>query len=217
MKIIEIGNKNYPKKLLNIYDPPKKLYVLGNEKILNEFSLAIVGSRNCTKYGEEIAKSLSYNLAKYKINIVSGMARGIDASAHLGCIMGNGKTVAVLGSGFNHIYPKENIKLFNKILESGGAIITEYEEDIIPKPENFPKRNRVISGISSGAVLVEAAEKSGSLITANLTLDQGKEVFAVPGNINSKMSKGTNSLIKEGAKVVTNVFDILEEFNNLSF
>lgn len=212
MKIISKEDKNYPKMLLNLIDPPKKIYVLGNENILDNFSIAIVGSRKCTKYGKEIAKSLAYNLSKYEINVVSGMAKGIDSFAHIGAIMGKGKTVAVLGSGFNHIYPQENKKLFEDIIASGGAVITEYEEHVMPLAENFPKRNRIISALSNGVVVVEAASRSGSLITAEIALEQGKEVFAVPGNINSNMSKGTNRLIKDGAKLVENVFDILEEY-----
>lgn len=212
MKIIEKNDKSYPKKLLEIYNPPERLYIIGDEKILNEFSIAIVGVRNCTKYGKEIAKSLAYNLSKYGVNIISGMAKGIDSFAHIGTIMGNGKTVAVLGSGFNHIYPKENIQLFNEIIKSGGAVVTEYEENILPLPENFPKRNRIISALSEGVVVVEAGKRSGSLITAEIALEEGKEVFAVPGNITSYTSRGTNSLIKDGAKLVENVMDILEEY-----
>lgn len=212
MKIIKLGDKEYPEKLLNIYNPPKKLYVLGNETILNEFGIAIVGSRNCTRYGEQTAKSLAYNLAKNSINVISGMAKGIDSAGHIGCIMGKGKTIAVLGSGFNHIYPKENTYLFKQIINSGGIVITEYEPNTLPNKENFPRRNRIISGLSQGVVVIEAAEKSGSLITAEIALDEGKDVFAVPGNINSQLSKGTNELIKDGAKLVTNVLDILEEY-----
>ena len=212
MKVIYKDDKAYPKMLQKINEPPKKLFVLGDERILNGFCIGIVGSRRCTKYGEDIAKSLAFNLAKYNVNIVSGMARGIDSVAHIGTIMGNGKTIAVLGSGFNHIYPKENIGLLKDIINSGGAVITEYEADVLPIPENFPKRNRIISGLSKGIVVVEAGKRSGSLITAELALEQGKEVFAVPGNVTSKMSKGTNELIKDGAKLVENVKDILEEF-----
>ena len=212
MKIINYGDKEYPKKLLKIYYPPKQLYVLGDNTILNDFGIAIVGSRNCTKYGEQVARSLSYNLAKYNINVISGMAKGIDSAGHIGCIIGKGKTIAVLGNGFNHIYPKENIQLFYKIINSGGAVITEYEPDTKPDANNFPKRNRIISGLSNGTIVVEAGEKSGSLITAELALNEGKEVFAVPGNITSMQSNGTNQLIKDGAKIVTNVLDILEEF-----
>ena len=212
MKIIKQDDKEYPTRLLRIYDPPKQLYVLGDSDILNDFGIAIVGSRNCTEYGRNVAKSIAYNLSKYGINIISGMAKGIDGIAHMGCIMGEGKTIAVLGSGFNHIYPKENIELFKKIIKSGGAVISEYEPETMPDRKNFPKRNRIVSGMSSGVVIVEAAERSGSLITAELALNEGKDVFAVPGNITSNASRGTNELIKDGAKIVTNIFDILEEY-----
>ena len=214
MITITIHHDNYPIKLKNIYDPPKKLYVLGDYKILNDFSIGIVGTRRCTRYGKNIAKSFSYNLAKCGINIISGMAIGIDTSAHIGTIMGKGKTIAILGSGFKHIYPKENMDLLNKIIETGGAIVTEYQEDEYPLPEHFPKRNRIISGLSDGIVVVEAGKRSGSLITVDFALDQGKEVFAVPGDINSKTSKGTNNLIQDGAKLVTNILDILEEYQS---
>lgn len=213
MKVINKRDENYPKALLNISNPPEKLFVLGNETILDNFGIAIVGSRNCTKYGEEVAKSIAYNLSKYNINVVSGMAKGIDSAAHIGTIMGKGKTIAVLGSGFKHIYPKENMELLKDIINSGGAVITEYEEDTLPKPENFPKRNRIISALSQGVVVVEAGKRSGSLITAEIALEEGKEVFAVPGNVTSRTSKGTNELIKDGAKLVENVIDILEEYH----
>lgn len=213
MKVINKKDENYPKALLNISNPPEKLFVLGNETILDNFGIAIVGSRNCTKYGEEVAKSIAYNLSKYNINVVSGMAKGIDSAAHIGTIMGKGKTIAVLGSGFKHIYPKENMELLKDIINSGGAVITEYEEDTLPKPENFPKRNRIISALSQGVVVVEAGKRSGSLITAEIALEEGKEVFAVPGNVTSRTSKGTNELIKDGAKLVENVIDILEEYH----
>lgn len=213
MKVINKKDENYPKALLNISNPPEKLFVLGNETILDNFGIAIVGSRNCTKYGEEVAKSIAYNLSKYNINVVSGMAKGIDSAAHIGTIMGKGKTIAVLGSGFKHIYPKENMELLKDIINSGGAVITEYEENTLPKPENFPKRNRIISALSQGVVVVEAGKRSGSLITAEIALEEGKEVFAVPGNVTSRTSKGTNELIKDGAKLVENVMDILEEYH----
>lgn len=213
MKVINKKDENYPKALLNISNPPEKLFVLGNETILDNFGIAIVGSRNCTKYGEEVAKSIAYNLSKYNINVVSGMAKGIDSAAHIGTIMGKGKTIAVLGSGFKHIYPKENMELLKDIINSGGAVITEYEENTLPKPENFPKRNRIISALSQGVVVVEAGKRSGSLITAEIALEEGKEVFAVPGNVTSRTSKGTNELIKDGAKLVENVIDILEEYH----
>ena len=213
MKTLKIGDKEYPKNLLNIYEPPKSLYVLGDEKILNNFGIGIVGTRTMTEYGEKITKAISYGLAKRGINIISGMANGVDSAAHIGAISAKGKTIAVLGSGFDNIYPKSNIKLFLEIIKSGGAVITEYERDIKPCPENFPRRNRIISGMSQGILVTEAAERSGSLITADLALEQGKDVFAVPGNVFSVNSKGTNELIKQGAKLTENIFDILEEYD----
>lgn len=212
MKILKFGDKFYPKQLKEIYDPPKKLYIMGDEKILDNFGIAIVGTRNASSYGLHITKAISFGLAKKDINIISGMAKGIDEAAHEAAIMAKGKTIAVLGSGFNHIYPKENIKLFWEIINSGGTVITEYEPNIKARPEYFPKRNRIISALSKGVVVTEAPKRSGSLITADLALEQGKEVFAVPGNVISKNSSGTNELIKEGAKLTENIFDILEEF-----
>lgn len=170
----------YPKNLMNIFDPPKKLYVMGDETILNNFGISIVGSRRASKYGEDIAKSLAYGLSKKGINIISGMAIGIDAAAHRGALIAKGKTIAVLGSGFDNIYPKENTALFFEIINSGGAVVSEYEPCEMPSPKNFPKRNRIISGLSQGIIVAEASEKSGSLITADFALEQGKEVFAVP-------------------------------------
>lgn len=180
MKILDIKDENYPDNLRKIYDAPKKLYVLGNYEILNNFGVAIVGSRNATTYGIEITKSLAYGLAKKKINIISGMARGIDGAAHMGALIAKGRTIAVLGSGFNNIYPKENKKLFFDIINRGGAVITEYEPDVRPNAINFPKRNRIISGLSSGIVVTECGERSGSLITVDFALEEGKEIFAVP-------------------------------------
>ncbi len=195
MKVIEIGAESYPKKLLNIYDIPKKLYVIGNEKILNDFGIAIVGTRNASKYGQEITKSLAYGLAKQGVCIISGLARGIDTAAHTGALMAKGKTTAVLGSGFGNIYPRENTELILNIINHGGAIITEYNVNEKPLPQNFPRRNRIISGLSEGVVVTEAGERSGSLITADIALEQGKEVFAVPRKCtieNFKRYKCTN-------------------------
>lgn len=189
MKILEIGDKLYPKKLLDIYNPPKKLYIMGNLEILSDFGIGIVGTRDASEYGKNITKSLAYGLAKKGINVISGMAKGIDTAAHRGALLAKGKTIAVLGGGFNNIYPKENIELFKNILDRGGAVITEYEENVQAIPENFPKRNRIISGLSSGIVVTEAKERSGSLITADLALEQGKEVFAVPRKYTFKKIK----------------------------
>lgn len=189
MKYITIENNNYPEKLKNIYNPPKGLYVKGDIKLLNKPSVAIIGSRNCSKYGEIVAKEFANELARMKITIISGMARGIDTFAHIGSIIGNGKTIAVLGSGLNKIYPKENEKLYYKILEKGGLIVSEYEPNEEPLPEHFPARNRIISGLCDKLIVVEAGKRSGTSITVNFALEQGKEIYAVPGNITSYNSE----------------------------
>lgn len=212
IKTIKINNKLYPEKLRKIENPPKQIYILGDEKILNDFSIAIVGCRLCSEYGKKMAQSIAYNLAKYQINVISGLALGIDTNAHIGCLMNKGKTIAVLGNGLDMIYPTENIEIADEIIKNGGAIISEYPIGVRPKKENFPERNRIISGLSNGVVVIEAKEKSGSFITVECALNQGKDVFAVPGNINSSNSTGTNNLIKEGAKITTCVNDILEEY-----
>lgn len=211
IQILTIKDEDYPYLLKQIYDPPSVIYIMGNKKILSQNGIAIVGSRNCSLYGQKIAKYLSYQLAKKGIHIISGLARGIDTFSHIGTLQAKGKTIAVLGSGLDVIYPPENEKLAEKIVESGGCLVSEYIVGTKPLGEHFPARNRIISGLASGVVVVEASEKSGSLITVDFALEQGKNVYAVPGNINSPNSLGTNSLIKQGAKIVTNVEDILED------
>lgn len=211
INLISINDKNYPEKLKNIQDSPMWLYIKGNIRILNEFSLAIIGCRDSSKYGEKIAEKMAYELSKKNINIVSGLAKGIDSKAHIGTIKASGKTIAVLGSGIDVIYPKENIEIAEKILDK-GAIISEYIMGSKPNRMNFPERNRIISGLSNGIIVVEAKERSGALITVDYGLDQGKEIFAVPGNINSKNSIGTNKLIQDGAKIVTKISDVYEEY-----
>lgn len=212
IKTIKINDKEYPEKLKQLENPPKQIYVLGDSSILNNFSIAIVGCRLCSDYGKKMAQSIAYNLARYNINVVSGLAIGIDTNAHIGCLMNKGKTIAVVAHGLDMIYPTQNIDLANEIIASGGAIISEYPVGVIPKKENFPARNRLISALSDGVVVIEAKERSGALITVECALEQGKDVFAVPGNINSVNSIGTNNLIKEGAKITTCVNDILEEY-----
>lgn len=216
IKLITIFDKSYPKKLRNIYDPPLVLYAKGNINLLNRLGIAIVGCRLSTNYGNNISTQFSYILSKYNINVISGLARGIDASSHKGAIKANGNTIAVVGSGLDIIYPYENKYLFTEIIEKGGLIISEYVPGTKPISKNFPQRNRIISGISNGVLVVEAKEKSGSLITAEFALEQGREVYAVPGNINSMNSAGTNELIKQGAKMVTSVSEILEDFLKIS-
>ena len=209
IKRITIESEKYPELLKQIYDPPKGLYIMGNIDILNNPSIAIVGCREATEYGKKAATYFAYNLAKQNINIVSGLAKGIDSFSHIGALQANGKTIAVIGSGLDIIYPKENAYLAKRILEQGGAIVSEYPLGTKPQKEHFPARNRIISGLSQAVLVVEAKEKSGSLITADFAMEQGKEVFAVPGNINSLNSVGTNNLIKDGATPVSNYSDIL--------
>lgn len=212
IELIHIYDKYYPEKLKTIYDKPIVLYIKGNKSILNEFSLAIIGCRDHTKYGEIVAKNISYEISKNNIVTISGLARGIDSIAHKETLKAKGKTIAVIGSGVDNIYPEENKELAKEIIKNGGAIISEYVIGTKPQKMNFPARNRIISGMSNGVVVIEAKKKSGTMITVDFALEQGKEVFAVPGNILSPNSEGTNELIKQGAKLVTNVQDILEEF-----
>ena len=180
MNIIYQAQKFYPEKLTHIYAPPAKLYVLGNETILNEPSIAIIGCRQASDYGKKVAYEFAYQLAKKGIIIISGLARGIDSCAHLGAVKAKGETIAVLGSGLKHIYPAEHKGLCTEIIKTGGSIVTEYPPETKPIPTNFPARNRIISGLSNGVLVVEAKEKSGTLITVDYALDQGKEVFIIP-------------------------------------
>ena len=206
---IDINSKYYPEKLKCIANPPKELFCIGDLKLMNMKSIAIIGSRNYSNYGKKASKDFSYNLAQNNICIISGLARGIDSFAHEACLMANGKTIAVLGSGLDIIYPKENIELFNTIILNGGLVISEYPLGTKPQKQHFPARNRIISGLSDGVLVIEAKEKSGTNITVDFALEQGKDVFVVPGNIYSKTSTGTNFLIKEGAIPVTNYKDIV--------
>ena len=207
--IITLADSEYPSLLREIPDPPPVLYVSGNLEgsIRN---IAVVGSRNATAYGISTTQTLCADLSAFDITIVSGMAIGIDTAAHQGALAGSGKTVAVLGSGLNKIYPTENQNLFKRISEH-GAVITEFDLNAEPEAHHFPIRNRIISGMSLGTVVVEATRKSGSLITARLAAEQNREVFAVPGSIQSFKSTGTHTLIKQGAKLVENAQDVLEE------
>lgn len=207
--IININDENYPKILKEIYDPPISLYIKGNKNILNNTSVAIIGCRQASQYGIKVAKYFGYNLAKNEVNVVSGLAKGVDSYAHIGSICANGKTIAVIGNGIDTIYPKENINIANKILEKGGTIISEYPLGTKPEKMNFPARNRIISGISKSVIVVEAKEKSGTLLTVDFALEQGRDVYVVPGNINSINSIGTNELLKQGAKIITCYKDII--------
>ncbi|NQT23051.1 MAG: DNA-protecting protein DprA [Candidatus Omnitrophica bacterium] len=210
IKVITIDDKEYPSNLKHIYNPPKVLYVKGKIVPKDHYSIAVVGARKSSTYGRETAARLARELAEKSITVVSGMARGIDTYAHRGALESGGRTIAVLGCGINIIYPPENKSLMEEISKS-GAVISEFPINTPPLRRNFPMRNRIISGLSFGVVVVEAAEKSGSLITASLALEQGREVFSVPGRVDTRLSRGTLALIKEGAKLVENVDDILEE------
>ena len=207
IKTIILGDENYPEKLKYIYGNPQRLYVLGNEKLLNEKSIAIIGCREATRYGLENAYKFAYELAKRGICIISGFARGIDTYAHKGAVAVKGKTIAVLGCGLDIVYPSENIELYKQIIVNNGAIITEYPIGTKPEKHHFPTRNRIISGLSDGVLVVEAKKRSGTMITVEHALEQGKNVYAIPGNITSDNSYGTNELIKEGAIPVTNIED----------
>lgn len=211
MKIIYQAQKEYPKKLNNIFASPAKLYLVGDEKILNKPSIAIIGCREASDYGKKVAFNFAYELAQKGFVIISGLARGIDTYAHLGAVKANGKTIAVLGSGLKNIYPAENKSLCKEIVKKSGVVITEYEPHIKPVGVNFPARNRIISGLSNGVLVVEAKQKSGTLITVDYALEQGKDVFVIPGNITSTNSYGTNELMKQGAKPVTNIQEIIDE------
>ncbi len=207
--LVTCEDPRYPRNLLNIYDYPPFLYVRGSLSAA-EVCIAIVGSRLASTYGRYVTEKLSRELALMGITVVSGLARGIDAAAHRGALAGKGRTLAVLGCGLDIVYPPENRELADSVAAS-GALVTEFPFQTPPNAPNFPSRNRIISGISFGVVVVEAGEKSGSLITARIAAEQGRSVFAVPGAIEAAGSRGTNRLIKQGAKLVEDVGDIVEE------
>ncbi len=209
--VVTLASPDYPPLLKEIPDAPLVLYVCGDAGVLARYAVAMVGTRRPTAYGNQVARRLARDLAERGVVIVSGMARGIDSASHHGALEAGGRTVAVFGSGVDVIYPRENRKLAERILES-GAIVSEFPLGTGPAPENFPIRNRIISGLSLGVVVVEASEYSGSLITARLAAEQNREVYAVPGNITSAQSFGPHHLIKQGAKLVDQWMDVIEEF-----
>ena len=212
MKIIKLHENIFPHNLKKIKNAPNKIYVEGNEELLNKNSLAIVGTRSPTDYGKKMAFDFAKGLSNENICIVSGLADGIDSYAHLGAKSGKGGTIAVLGCGFNHIYPEHNLKLYKEILEEGGCIVSEYEPEEKYKSEYFPARNRIISGLAMGVLIVEGRYRSGSSITARLAIEQNKEVFCIPSNIDSKTGYVPNEYIKNGAHLVACIEDILEYF-----
>jgi DNA processing protein len=212
IKLITYHDSSYPGRLKEIHSRPALLFTRGELKKEDEWCVAVVGTRRSTMYGRQVADELSSELARNGITVVSGLAKGIDTVSHQAAINAGGRTLAVLGGGLDNIYPAENRRLAEQVILH-GALISEYPPSILPRPESFPRRNRIISGLSLGTLVIEAGESSGALITAQLALEQNREVFAVPGSILSANSIGTNKLIQEGAKLVAKVSDILEELN----
>ncbi len=208
---VTLDDAEYPSRLRQIYDPPVVLYVRGNIEVLSLPGIAVIGTRHPTPYGIGMAERLACDLAARNVAIISGLARGVDTAAHRGAVSAKGKTVAVFGTGVDVVYPKENSRLADQILSVGGALISEFPLGTFAAPQNFPIRNRIISGMSFGVLVVEAAEYSGTRITARCALEQNREVFAVPGNVTNKNSWGPNTLIKQGAKLVATWEDVWEE------
>ena len=211
VQIVALEDPQYPHQLKQIYDPPLALYVRGNAAVLAQPGIAVVGTRHPTPYGLGMAERLACDLAARGLVIFSGLARGVDAASHRGAITAKGKTVAVFGTGVDVVYPKENTRLVDQMLSLGGAVISEFPLGTFAAPQNFPIRNRIISGMSIGVLVVEAAEYSGTRITSRCALEQNREVFAVPGNVTNKNSWGPNTLIKQGAKLVATWEDVWEE------
>ena len=206
-------SEGYPARLTSIYDPPPTLYVRGACDLDAERMIAVVGSRRCTRDGQRAAREIARGLAEADVTVVSGMARGIDTHAHEGALSADGRTVAVLGCGVDVCYPPENEGLLRQILDTGGAVLSEYTPGTLPLPGNFPQRNRIISGLCEGVLLVEGAKKSGAMITVNCALEQGRDVFAVPGSLYSPLSAAPNRMIVDGAAPVLSPWEILEYYH----
>ena len=215
MEILNIENNLYPETLRKIKNPPKKLYVCGNKMVLNSNCISVVGSRTNTKYGEKWCKKFVKEFINYGVTIVSGMALGIDKIAHESAINNGGTTIAVMPSGFNNIYPKENLTLYEQIILSGGCVITEYNPNEKASSKKFLERNRIVSGISIATIVVEAAYRSGTSVTAKLANEQERDVYCIPGSLDNPKSIGTNKLIKEFAKIVLSPNDVLENYKFL--
>lgn len=207
---------NYPSRLKNIYDPPFSLFYLGELPSDDVHAAAVVGARECTEYGAVSATKIGATLARAGINVISGMARGVDSCAHMGAIDAGGKTYAVIGCGVNVVYPPENVELYERIIANGG-VISEFPPDVMPIAKNFPMRNRIISGLSDQVYVVEAREKSGSLITADLALEQGRDVYALPGKVTDGLSSGCNRLIRQGAGIILSIDEIASDFEGVDF
>lgn len=211
-KILKLKQNEFPNKLKKIENAPKQLYLIGNKELLFEDCFGIVGTRRITDYGKQNCEFFTRELVFRNIPIVSGMAIGTDSIAHKTCLEYNGKTIAVLGSGFDNIFPEENLELFEKIIESGGLVITEYENEVKPLKENFPQRNRIVTALSEGILVIEAAFRSGTSISVNNAKKQGKKVFAIPGKLDSCVGVGVNKMIKQGAILTTDIQDIISCF-----
>ena len=217
IKIITIKDNNYPEQLRRIKKPPKVIYAEGNIELLKTNIISIIGSRACSKRGEKLAKKFAKDLVYQNLTIASGMAVGIDTIAHKTTLEEQGKTIAVLANGLNHIFPEENRELYQQIIKNDGLVITEYPPEEKAKSRNFLERNRIVSGLALGILVVEAAYRSGTSVTAKLAKEQGKKVFALPHEIDDLHGVGTNRLIGKGAKMVTSAEDILKEFPNLPY
>ena len=215
--LIEFSSSAYPERLRDIDNPPSRLYVEGNVEILNDIGIAVIGSRTNTQYGEKMCKRFVKNLVAYNINIISGLAFGIDCIAHKQCLKNSGKTIAVLPSGLGNIYPYEHIGLVKQIVANGGAVISEYENNIKADSKKFLERNRIVAGLGIGTLVIEAGQRSGTTVTARYTKQNEKPVFCVPSSLENIKGKGTNELIQEGANLVTNVEDIVQAFPNINF
>ena len=216
-KIIEFASRAYPERLRNIKNPPSRLYVEGDIDILNEISIAVIGSRTNTQYGEKMCKKFVKNLVEYNFNIISGLAMGIDSIAHKTCLKKGGKTIAVLPSGLNNIYPFQHRELAREIVDNGGAIISEYENNIKADSKKFLERNRIVAGLGIGTLVVEGGARSGTSVTAKYTIDAQKPVFCIPSSLENIKGKVTNELIQKGSKLVTNIEDIINYYPELKF
>ena len=213
---INVEDREYPKQLKNIKNPPQKLYAKGNIQLLYEPGIAIIGSRKCTQYGERITSKFSKELSLYGLTIISGLAEGVDSFAHKGALRTTRKTIAVLPCGFENIFPKQNMNLYNEILEKGGLVITEYEENEKATSDRFLERNRIVSGLAIGTLVVEGGYRSGTSVTARLTKEQEKKVFCIPSSLENPKGLTPNALIREGAILVTETEDIISEYEELN-
>lgn len=213
---IDIDDREYPEQLRKIKNPPKQLYVKGNIELLSTKGIAIIGSRKCTEYGKKMARKFAKELSLEGFTIISGMAIGVDSFAHIGSIEGTGKTIAIIPSGFNNVYPEENKKLFEEIIKNGGLVITEYDENVKADSKKFLERNRIVSGLAVGTLVVEGGYRSGTSVTAKITRKQGKKVFCIPSSLENEKGITPNKLIKEGAILVTEVADIVEKYPNIN-